>query len=986
MSNYYSSPYSSSSSFFSSSSSPAFASTYGSSSSSSSSSSLISSFSTLVPLPPRPPSSSSSSSSSNNAIHAPSSKYFKPPKPSFASILKQPPYDSLVETACKAQGVPALYPSQIESLGVAWANYHRKDGRTEIPMAICGDDMGNGKTLTGSLFMLMVMASKGEAPFKALVVCPSGILHSVWGEHMDKWKKQMPSLRIATYYGPKRNQHPTASECKAAHIVLTTYDVVLMEYTTRMEDMKASKARHMPFESPRDLFDVYESDWDVLIGDEIHKIRNGMKSKSKSGYSAAYALYALSDKCVNFRFMLTGTLLSNQKMEIKSYVRLGFPDTAQPFLTLKGDEVYSEYDEAYPYWAQDFKVWKTLSDARLREILASFYISHASVDFGVAKYTYTVLSVLTEDQTAKLEKLITAMKTIMDGVEEGDEEMKSTWMQHIFAIMGYMGKLCHASYMVSDETLKTVEEKHAMKDDSDLSSESESESEEDEKGSSDGESESSTSKESDSDGDSDSEEKEKEEKKKKNLKKPLVHKSSGNPSIKEKEKEKEKKRKKSEEDIEQEPEKKRGKAEPWVPLTLDQFLLYNSKIPALLDIVKRSLAQGDSVVIFCAWKKAANAFAQILRDQFPDQEPLVYNSDQTIKKRYETLKQFNKNDPKNSIIICGTKCGGEGISLTRANVVCLMDPWWNPSTERQALSRVYRKGQKKAVYVYRFLVDGAVIEFFMRLNQNKKARFVIPIATPHKDKSEYHLINRTVDPRFKTQVMMFLDETGGLLPRASYLSSCKVKTGQQYEFVRTDTLIPESLVQDTKAQAPPTKAYLHKRKYEDQAIEYSKTQAKPVSPSPVIISDSDSIDSMQDEEDPDLKRAIAQSLIQSGNYGMAKKMKILLPSSQHRTCVAHQLKFLDSCNRIQDACKKPPVCQKFIFVYDFLFKGYDYFRHNYFEPLAPWEEINLQKQGKHFVYTNLYALCKQERFREHEWLDVDKLLEDILLNNESLLH
>ena len=65
------------------------------------------------------------------------------------------------------------------------------------------------------------------------------------------------------------------------------------------------------------------------------------------------------------------------------------------------------------------------------------------------------------------------------------------------------------------------------------------------------------------------------------------------------------------------------------------------------------------------------------------------------------------------------KAGGTGLNLTAADYVFIVDPWWNPASEMQALSRSHRIGQDKPVMVYRFISSDSVEEKIIEL-QNKK--------------------------------------------------------------------------------------------------------------------------------------------------------------------------------------------------------------------------------------------------------------------------
>ena len=71
----------------------------------------------------------------------------------------------------------------------------------------------------------------------------------------------------------------------------------------------------------------------------------------------------------------------------------------------------------------------------------------------------------------------------------------------------------------------------------------------------------------------------------------------------------------------------------------------------------------------------------------------------------------------------GLRAGGPGLSLHSAEYVFLLDPWWNPAVEEQAIDRVHRIGQKRRVFVYRMVAAGTIEERIEKLKQTKRAMF-----------------------------------------------------------------------------------------------------------------------------------------------------------------------------------------------------------------------------------------------------------------------
>jgi SNF2 family DNA or RNA helicase len=65
------------------------------------------------------------------------------------------------------------------------------------------------------------------------------------------------------------------------------------------------------------------------------------------------------------------------------------------------------------------------------------------------------------------------------------------------------------------------------------------------------------------------------------------------------------------------------------------------------------------------------------------------------------------------------KAGNAGITLTEANYVFLIDPWWNRQVEQQAIDRVYRIGQDKNVFAYRMICKDTIEEKIIKLQQSK---------------------------------------------------------------------------------------------------------------------------------------------------------------------------------------------------------------------------------------------------------------------------
>lgn len=89
------------------------------------------------------------------------------------------------------------------------------------------------------------------------------------------------------------------------------------------------------------------------------------------------------------------------------------------------------------------------------------------------------------------------------------------------------------------------------------------------------------------------------------------------------------------------------------------------------------------------------------------------------KDREEKVHSF-QNDDEIRVFLISLKAGGTGLNLTEADYVFLVDPWWNPAVENQAIDRCYRIGQKKNVVAVRLITPGTIEEKIMALQENKR--------------------------------------------------------------------------------------------------------------------------------------------------------------------------------------------------------------------------------------------------------------------------
>ncbi len=125
---------------------------------------------------------------------------------------------------------------------------------------------------------------------------------------------------------------------------------------------------------------------------------------------------------------------------------------------------------------------------------------------------------------------------------------------------------------------------------------------------------------------------------------------------------------------------------------------------------------GHKVLIFSSFVQ----YLELFRKDFDEQQQSYswLTGDLTQSKRQEAIKNFNNNPDVQSFLI-SIKTGGTGLNLTAADYVFILDPWWNPTTEQQAIARAHRIGQDKNVIAVKFITKGSIEEKILKLQERK---------------------------------------------------------------------------------------------------------------------------------------------------------------------------------------------------------------------------------------------------------------------------
>lgn len=151
------------------------------------------------------------------------------------------------------------------------------------------------------------------------------------------------------------------------------------------------------------------------------------------------------------------------------------------------------------------------------------------------------------------------------------------------------------------------------------------------------------------------------------------------------------------------------------PALVDENYLAGS---GKFDEITRNLeilhSEGHKALLFSSFVKHLDLVAQWL-----DERNIPYQTltGETLH-REEVVSEFQNNDTCRFFLV-SLKAGGVGLNLTAAGYVLMLDPWWNPAAEKQAINRAHRIGQDKHVMVYRFISRDTLEEKILRLQERK---------------------------------------------------------------------------------------------------------------------------------------------------------------------------------------------------------------------------------------------------------------------------
>jgi len=140
-----------------------------------------------------------------------------------------------------------------------------------------------------------------------------------------------------------------------------------------------------------------------------------------------------------------------------------------------------------------------------------------------------------------------------------------------------------------------------------------------------------------------------------------------------------------------------------------------AKLEALMESLSEVLDAGHKALVFSQF----TSFLKIVRQRL-DSEGVIYEYlDGKTRDRQAHVERF-QNGPDCKLFLISLKAGGLGLNLTAAEYVFLLDPWWNPAVEAQAVDRAHRIGQTRAVFAYRLIARDTVEEKVLELQKTKR--------------------------------------------------------------------------------------------------------------------------------------------------------------------------------------------------------------------------------------------------------------------------
>lgn len=149
----------------------------------------------------------------------------------------------------------------------------------------------------------------------------------------------------------------------------------------------------------------------------------------------------------------------------------------------------------------------------------------------------------------------------------------------------------------------------------------------------------------------------------------------------------------------------------------------SAKITAVVEQIRELAGEGHRALVFSSF----TGFLRLVREAL-EQEGIEYvYLDGRTRDRPARIARFREGNAP--VFLISLKAGGFGLTLTEADYVFVLDPWWNPAAENQAVDRAHRIGQTQAVNVYRMVAVDTIEEKVVALQQRKRDLFTSVVDT-----------------------------------------------------------------------------------------------------------------------------------------------------------------------------------------------------------------------------------------------------------------
>ena len=170
------------------------------------------------------------------------------------------------------------------------------------------------------------------------------------------------------------------------------------------------------------------------------------------------------------------------------------------------------------------------------------------------------------------------------------------------------------------------------------------------------------------------------------------------------------------------------------PILVDEnYETESGKFNEVIRNLESIIAENHKILIFSSFVKHLNLFSLYF-----DKNNIKYSQlTGKTKDREKVVSEF-QNDKENKVFLISIKAGGTGLNLTEADYVFILDPWWNPAVEKQAVNRAHRIGQKRNVMVYKYITEDTVEEKILKLQyeKNELANLIVNTENPLEKLSE----------------------------------------------------------------------------------------------------------------------------------------------------------------------------------------------------------------------------------------------------------